>query len=141
MSCDTSPLMRGSIERREKDHTLCKRAFASDESIIDTSMFLKHNIGETLLMKVPSQLLLDDRRSAVQTNSILSLVDIGCHWISEIAGRPGQPAGSLTRSLQFLIDLGNVWRQVPFGESPRSTKLAIYRLADSFLRVEEGSGK
>jgi len=86
-----------------------------------------------ILHNEPPRLLLDDMRSAVQTNSILSLVGIGCHRISEIAGRLGKPVGSLTRSIKLLIDLGYVWREVPFGESPRSTKRSIYRLADPFL--------
>ena len=54
----------------------------------------------------PERLLLDDMRSAVQANSLLSLIANGCHRLSEIAGRLGKPAGHLARPLAQLIDWG-----------------------------------
>lgn len=81
----------------------------------------------------PAGLLLDDLRTAGQAYSLLSLIGGGCHRLSEIAGRLGKPAGSLTRPLSQLIELGYVSREVPFGESERSSKRTIYRLDDPFL--------
>ena len=81
----------------------------------------------------PSRLLLDDMRSIVQANSLLTLIGAGCHRISEIGGRLGQPATSLNRPLSRLMDLGYVRRELPFGESTRSTKRSVYRLDDPFL--------
>ena len=81
----------------------------------------------------PSRLLLDDMRSIVQANSLLALIGAGCHRISEIGGRLGQPATSLNRPLSRLMDLGYVRRELPFGESTRSTKRSVYRLDDPFL--------
>ena len=81
----------------------------------------------------PSRLLLDDMRSVVQANSLLALIGSGCRRISEIGGRVGQPATSLNRPLGRLIDLGYVRRELPFGESVRSTKRSGYRLDDPFL--------
>ena len=81
----------------------------------------------------PLRLLLDDMRSAVQANSLLALVGSGCHRLSEIAGRVGQSATNLSRPLSRLIDLGYVRREVPFGESIRSTRRSLYRLDDPFL--------
>ena len=81
----------------------------------------------------PFRLLLDDGRSIVQANSLLALIGAGCHRISEIGGRLGQPATSLTRPLSRLIELGYVRRELPFGESTRSTKRTAYRLDDPFL--------
>lgn len=81
----------------------------------------------------PAGLLLDDLRTAGQAYSLLSLIGSGCHRLSEIAGRLGKPAGSLTRPIGQLIELGYVRREVPFGESERSTKRTLYRLDDPFL--------
>ena len=81
----------------------------------------------------PSRLLLDDMRSAVQANSLLGLIGAGCHRLSELASRVGQSATNLSRPLSRLIDLGYVRREVPFGESTRSTRRSLYRLNDPFL--------
>ena len=81
----------------------------------------------------PSRLLMDDMRSAVQANSLLALIGAGCHRLSELAGRVGQSATNLSRPLSRLIDLGYVRREVPFGESVRSTRRSLYRLDDPFL--------
>ena len=81
----------------------------------------------------PLRLLLDDMRSAVQANSLLALIGSGCHRLSELAGRVGQSATNLSRPLSRLIDLGYVRREVPFGESTRSTRRSLYRLDDPFL--------
>jgi AAA+ ATPase superfamily predicted ATPase len=81
----------------------------------------------------PVSLLLDDLRTAGQAYSLLSLIGAGCNRLSEIAGRMGKPAGSLTRPLSNLIELGYVRKEMPFGESERSTKRTLYRISDPFL--------
>ena len=81
----------------------------------------------------PARLLLDDLRSAVQANSLLRLIGAGCHRLSELASRVGQSATNLSRPLSRLIDLGYVRREIPFGESTRSTRRSLYRLDDPFL--------
>lgn len=67
--------------------------------------------------------------------SILALVGQGCHRPSEIAGRLGVRATDLSRSLALLLELDLLRREVPFGEPPRSSKRALYRIADPFLRT------
>ncbi len=81
----------------------------------------------------PLRILLDDMRSPVQSNSLLALIGAGCHRLSEIGSRVGQPATNLSRPLSRLIDLGYVRRELPFGESTRSTKRSLDRLDDPFL--------
>ncbi|MBT3274965.1 MAG: hypothetical protein HN368_17555 [Spirochaetales bacterium] len=46
----------------------------------------------------------------------------------------GKPAGSLSRPLGNLVELGYVRREVPFGENPRSSKRTLYSLKDPFLQ-------
>jgi len=101
---------------------------------------LKGAIHELVLSKngvlheEPDRLLEDEMRSGSQAKSLLSLIGMGCNRLSEIAGRLGKPAGSLTRPLANLIDLGYVHREVPFGEDPKNSKRTLYRLKDPFLR-------
>jgi uncharacterized protein len=81
----------------------------------------------------PHRLLMDDMRSDVQPHSLLSVIAGGCHRLSEIAGRLGKQAVSLSNPLGFLTELGYLKRDVPFGESLKSTKRTLYRLNDPFL--------
>jgi uncharacterized protein len=82
----------------------------------------------------PKRLLFDDTRDVAQATSILELVGAGCHRMSEIAGRLGKPATSLSRPLERLCDLGMLRRERPFGSSEREGKRTLYRIADPFLR-------
>ena len=85
------------------------------------------------LYEEPTRILLDDMRDMTQVNSILSLIGRGCHRSSEIAGRLGKPATSLSRPLQRLVELGLIRRMVPFGASSRQAKRTLYQIADPFL--------
>ena len=87
-----------------------------------------------VLYDEPTGLLLDDLRDTVQAASILSLIGRGCHRVSEIAGRMEKPATSIGRPLNRLMEMGLVVREVPFGESVRSSRRSLYRIADPFLR-------
>jgi uncharacterized protein len=83
----------------------------------------------------PSRLLQEELPPAIGLRPILDAIGAGVHKLSEIAGRIGTPATSLTRSMLRLVELGLVVRETPFGEPERSTKRAIYRLADPFARL------
>jgi AAA+ ATPase superfamily predicted ATPase len=85
-----------------------------------------------VLYEEPTTLLLDDIRDTAQAASLLSLIGQGCHRLSEIAGRLGKPATSLSRPLQRLIELDLIRRELPFA-SPRSSKRTRYQIADPFL--------
>jgi len=65
---------------------------------------------------------------------ILDVIGMGAHRISEIAGRLGKPATSLTHALTRLVDLGLVRREQPFGESEKSGKRSLYKIADPLFR-------
>ena len=87
-----------------------------------------------VLHEEPMRLLLDDMRGASQPHSLLGLIAGGANRMSEIAGRLGKPATSLTRPLANLIQLGYIKREIPFGENPKSSKRTLYRLEDPFLQ-------
>jgi len=81
----------------------------------------------------PRRLLLDDMRDTIQASSILALVGQGCSRLSEIAGRIGKPATSLTRPVHRLLELGLLRREVPFGANVRASKKTLYHIDDPFL--------
>jgi uncharacterized protein len=87
-----------------------------------------------VLYDEPARLLRDDLRDLAQAASILTLIGQGSHRLSEIAGRLGKPATSLSRPLERLLELGLVRRDQPFGASPRDSKRSLYRIGDPFLR-------
>jgi len=86
-----------------------------------------------ILYDEPERLFSDEMRTAVQSFSVISLVAGGSNRISEIAGRLGKPATQLSRLLSFLIDIGYIRREVPYGEHPRSSKRGLYKINDPFL--------
>jgi uncharacterized protein len=87
-----------------------------------------------VLHEEPSRLFLDDLRTSIQADSLLNVIGNGCHRLSEIAARLQKPATHLNHPLSTLIELGFVSRDIPYGESIRSTKRSLYRVSDPFLR-------
>jgi hypothetical protein len=85
------------------------------------------------LHEEPARLLMDDAQSSVQANSLLSIIANGCNKISEIAARLQIQSTSLARPLSNLIDLGYIKREIPFGESIKTTKRSLYKINDPFL--------
>ena len=82
----------------------------------------------------PHRLLLEETPPAVALRPMLDVIGTGANRVSEIAGRIGRPASSLSRPLATLTAMDFVRRETPFGSSPRSDKRSLYRLADPFLR-------
>ncbi|MBC8394923.1 MAG: ATP-binding protein [Deltaproteobacteria bacterium] len=94
----------------------------------------RHVIDQNgLLYDEPERLFADEMRTSVQAFSVISLIANGSNRISEIAGRLGKPATQLTRLLSFLIDLGYIRREIPYGEHPCSSKRGLYKINDPFL--------
>lgn len=86
------------------------------------------------LHREPDRLLLEESPPAVSLRPLLDLIGAGANRVSKIAGRLGQPATSLSRPLVRLVQLGLVKRELPYGESEKASKLAVYRIADPFFR-------
>ncbi|MGE3163873.1 MAG: ATP-binding protein [Planctomycetota bacterium] len=87
------------------------------------------------LHQEPDRLLLEETPPAIELRPILDVIGAGVHRVSEIAGRIGRPATSMARSLERLHSLSLIEREVPFGESERKSRRALYRIADPFLRL------
>lgn len=90
--------------------------------------------GAPFLEFEPSRLLRDEGLSGPTAQAVLEAVGRGAEKASEIAGRLGTPQTSLSRQFQTLVDGGLLERQLPWGESLRSTKRTLYRIGDPTLR-------
>ena len=83
----------------------------------------------------PDRLLREETPAATALRPLLDVIGNGAHRISEIAGRLGRPASSLSRPLASLTEMGLVRRETPFGADPKSGKRSLYRIDDPFLRL------
>lgn len=87
------------------------------------------------LHREPDRLLLEEIPSALETRPLLDAIGAGAHRVSEISGRLGRPATSMARPLDRLVGLGLVRRELPFGETEKGSKRALYKIADPFFRL------
>ena len=80
------------------------------------------------------RLLREETPPAIALRPVLDAIGNGVHRISEIAGRLGAPASSLSKPLAALMEMGLVRRETPFGADSKSSKRGLYRIEDPFLR-------
>lgn len=86
-----------------------------------------------VLFGEPERLFLDDIEDTALSESIMSVVASGANRLSEIAGRLGKNATTLSLPLKRLIDMGYLRREVPFGESEKKSKKGIYLINDHLM--------
>jgi len=86
------------------------------------------------LHREPDHLLLEEIPSALETRPVLDAIGAGAHRVSEIAGRLGRKATSMSRPLDRLVEMGLVHREVPFGELEKKSRRALYKIKDPFFR-------
>ncbi len=82
----------------------------------------------------PSRILRDEGVSGLNAIAVLEAVGRGAERPSEIASRLGTAQTNLSRLLQQLLDTAILTRELPFGESVRSTKKIRYRMQDPTMR-------
>ncbi|MBX3747176.1 MAG: ATP-binding protein [Verrucomicrobiae bacterium] len=82
----------------------------------------------------PQRLLRDEGVSGLNANSVLEAVGRGAERPSEIAARLGTAQTNLSRLLTQLLDASLLKRELPFGQSVRTSKRTLYRIADPALR-------
>lgn len=82
----------------------------------------------------PGRLLRDEYITGLTALSVLEAVGRGAEKSSEIAARLGTAQTNLSRTFQQLLDASVLTREIPFGESLRSTKKTRYRIQDPALR-------
>jgi uncharacterized protein len=82
----------------------------------------------------PQRILRDEGVAGLNALAVLEAVGRGAERPSEIAARLGTAQTNLSRLFQQLLDASILSRELPFGESLRSTKKVLYRLEDPTLR-------
>ena len=87
------------------------------------------------LHREPDRLLIEEIPSALETRPVLDAIGAGAHRVSEIGGRVGRPATSMSRPLERLISMGLVRREVPFGELEKKSRRSLYKIDDPFFRL------
>lgn len=97
----------------------------ADELFFGRSAFLEDE---------PLRILRDENIAGLTALSVLEAVGRGAAKPSEIAARLGTAQTNLGRTFQQLLDASILTREIPFGESLRSTKRSHYRIQDPALR-------
>jgi uncharacterized protein len=82
----------------------------------------------------PARVLRDENIAGMTATSVLEAIGRGAEKPSEIAARVGTAQANLTRLLQQLLDASIIKREIPYGESTRSTKRSLYRIQDPAMR-------
>ena len=83
----------------------------------------------------PDRVLLEEIPPAPELRPVLDAIGGGAHRVSEIAGRLGRPATSMSRPLDRLVGMGLVRREIPFGESEKGSRRSLYKIGDPFFRL------
>jgi hypothetical protein len=82
----------------------------------------------------PQRILRDEGVIGLNAVAVLEAVGRGAERPSEIASRLGTAQTNLSRLFQQLLDASILTRELPFGESLRSTKKILYRIQDPTMR-------
>ena len=82
----------------------------------------------------PQRILRDEGVIGLNALAVLEAVGRGAERPSEIAARLATAQTNLSRLLQQLLDASVLTRDLPFGESVRSTKKTLYRIQDPTIR-------
>jgi len=83
----------------------------------------------------PDRVLLEEIPSALELRPLLDAIGAGAHRVSEIGGRLGRPATSMSRPLDRLLGMGLIRREVPFGETEKESRRSLYKIDDPFFRL------
>jgi len=82
----------------------------------------------------PQRILRDEGVTGLNALAVLEAVGRGAERPSEIASRLGTAQTNLSRLLHQLLDASILTRELPFGETVRSTKKILYRIQDPSMR-------
>lgn len=95
--------------------------------------------GPAILAEEPSSWIRDEGITGNLPKALLDLIGRGACKPSEMAGRLGTAQGNLSRPLAILLEAGLIRRELPFGESIRTTKRVYYRIEDPALAFYYGT--
>lgn len=90
---------------------------------------------EGILSQEPNRLLQEERPTAISLRPALDAIGMGSHKSSEIAGRLGMSATSLSKILARLQELDLIEKELPYGDLERAGKRSLYKIKDPLFRV------
>lgn len=110
---------------------------AHDYGVEDLNLLVDRMIldPQAPLFNEPDRLLHEEIPSAISLRPLLDSIGMGAHKPTEIAARAGMPATSLSKPLSRLREMNLVSRDISFGESEKSSKRALYKIQDPFMRL------
>jgi hypothetical protein len=82
----------------------------------------------------PWRILRDEGVGGLNAVAVLEAIGRGAERPSEIASRLGTAQTNLSRLFQQLLDASVLARDLPYGESVRSTRKTLYRIQDPTMR-------
>ena len=82
--------------------------------------------SSALLAQEPIYSLREGGVTGALPKAILDLVGRGVSKLGELAARLNMAPGNVSRPLALLLDLGFLQRELPFGETERSSKRTLY---------------
>ncbi len=82
----------------------------------------------------PFRLLADEKINGIIPVNLLEVIGRGSHKPSEMASRLEIPQTNLSRPLKLLSDMSIIKRDMPFGESTRTSKKVLYSISDPSIR-------
>ncbi|MBI1884554.1 MAG: ATP-binding protein [Chlamydiae bacterium] len=92
-----------------------------------------------ILSEEPKHLIQDEGITGTIPKAILDLIGRGVSKPSELGARIGTAQGNLSRPLALLLDVNLISKELPFGESSRTTKRVLYTLQDPALSFYYGT--
>lgn len=95
--------------------------------------------SSAILAQEPIYWIRDEGITGTLPKALLDLIGRGVAKPSELAARLNTVQGNLSRPLALLLDLGFISREIPFGETSRSTKRVLYTLQDPSLSFYYGT--
>ena len=82
----------------------------------------------------PKKILYDENVYGINPVNLLETIGRGCQKPSEMASRLNTVQSNISRVLQQLLDVNIITREIPFGESTKTTKLTLYKIQDPCIR-------
>lgn len=103
--------------------------FAALQGAVDELVLDPHGV----LADEPRTLFLDEASELAPYSSVLISLAEGHLRYSRLADALGKKSAELAPTLNALMQMHYIEREVPFGENPSKTKKTMYRIADPFI--------
>ncbi len=105
----------------------------NDQNVVQTAEALYFDFAPYMEQE-PQRILRDEGVAGLNALAVLEAVGRGAERPSEIAMRLGTAQTNLSRLFQQLLDASILERELPYGESLRTTKRMLYRILDPTMR-------